>query len=300
MRGQQDADGLGDVVDDPAGVGPDPGAGEEIGVDASGRGLVDVVGGAVGVQVRGVNQHRGLGQLQLERDGVGLGGVEGVGDRFLGRLLADDLEHRASHAELRAGQHQRQDRHERGPVQRLIGALGAVVSLDRGRHGDDPVVRDEDVLGDHAVAAGGLHPGDEPGFLVLQVAARDQRQPLVDGLALLVGDRDAEHRPAGMPGAGVVIPAAADPVPAVDLAGLGGRGEHPADQRVGILAPHLVLGLLRVQAGHPGAHVQQRRHPGGAAVGLAERGRHVEHGAHRGLIAPVPLRLGDLEDARLA
>ena len=162
------------------------------------------------------------------------------------------------------------------------------------------MVRDEDVLGDHAVAAGGLHPGDEPGFLVLQVAARDQRQPLVDGLALLVGDRDAQHRPAGVPGAGVVIPAAADPVPAVGLAGLGGRGEHAADQRVGVLAPHVVLGLLRVQADHPGAHVQQRCHPGGAAVGLAERGRHVEHGAHRGLVAPVPLRLGDLEDARLA
>ena len=157
----------------------------------------------------------------------------------------------------------------------------------------------EHVAGDQAVAAGRLHPGHEPGLLQVQVGPRDQGQALVDDLAGLVGEGDAEHRPVGVPGPGVPVPPAGDLVPAVHLAGLGGRREHAGDQRVRVVLPHVVLGLPGVGADHPGAHVQQRDHPPGAAVGLADRGRHVEHGAHRGLVAAVPPGLGDPQDARL-
>jgi len=54
----------------------------------------------------GVDHQGGLRELQLERGRLGLGGVEGVGDRLGFRLPGDQFERLAAHAQLWADQHQ--------------------------------------------------------------------------------------------------------------------------------------------------------------------------------------------------
>jgi hypothetical protein len=63
--------------------------------------------------------------------------------------------------------------------------------------------------------------------------------------------------------------------------------------------PHVVLRLLAEQTDQPRAHIAQRHHPRGAAIGLGDRSGHVEHGAHRCFVAAVTLRLRDAEDPGL-
>ncbi len=154
---------------------------------------------------------------------------------------------------------------------------------------------DEDVLGDQAVASASLHSGDEPGVLQRHLARRDEDQALVDGLAPLVGERDTQDRPGGVPGTGVVVPAAGDPPAAVDLPGAGGGSQDAGDPGVGVRTEHLVLRLLGEQAGQPGADIGQGDHPGSGPVALGHGRRGVEHGPHPRLVAAVALGHRDFE-----
>jgi len=225
--------------------------------------------------------------------------VEGVGDGLLVCLGCHQFQCFAPHAQLRAGQDECEQWYERRAVQLLFRVLGCVVSLDGRGHGDDSVRGDEHIVGDQAVRPGGLHAGDEPGLVEVEVLPRDECEALVDHRTALVGDGDAQHRPVRVPGAGVVEPAPGDPEAPVDLDGLRGWREDAGDLGVRVGAPDVILGLFGIQTGHPGAHVAQRDDPGCTPVGLGYRSGDVQHGAHRSLIAAVALWLGDLEDTGL-
>ena len=103
--------------------------------------------------MRRVDQRGSIGDLHLEPDRVPLLRVNRVGDRSLVGELDDVLQCRAAHAELGAGEHQRESRVEGRAIEGLVRELGRELSVDGPAHRKDSIVGDERIIDNDRVAA---------------------------------------------------------------------------------------------------------------------------------------------------
>src|SRR4029077_18514872 len=161
------------------------------------------------------------------------------------------------------------------------------------------MTRYEHVLGDEGNTAACSHAGNEPGVVAFKIRHRDERQTLVDGLAGVVNDRHAKHRPLSMPTTGIVVPLASNPKSTFYLARCRTRCQHARDARIRIRAEDFVLCLERKEARKPTADVVEVHHPGSATVCLCDCCRHVEHGTRVHFPTTISLGSADLEQASL-
>ena len=145
MRVREQVHRLAAVFRRERGIEPNARPRHEIRMPAAFRRAIEIVRGAKRVQVRRVDFHRGLGDLNLESRGLGLLREIRVRDAARRGFREHVIERSACHTELRADQNQNRDGHERDAIRDLVEVLGPVFPLESGRIRQEPVLRDEHV-----------------------------------------------------------------------------------------------------------------------------------------------------------
>ena len=242
------------------------------------------------MELRFIDLHGGLGDLEVGQRRLDLLLVVGVGDLAARQPLHEGLHRRAGHAQRgRAGDGDR-ELQERDLPRQVVGVLlGRVLVVHHHRqHRQDARAGHEQVLRDGGDTAGAAQARGVP------VVDEGQFGDPYDGHAgderAVAGvDHDGVGVPLGLWGAGVEVPAAVE-----DVAPVGGYGDavgadRTAQPDVGV-GEDLVLRLVGQQPGQPGADRHGADRPPGGAVAAAELGDHVEHGADVRHAAAVPHR----------
>ncbi len=156
---------------------------------------------------------------------------------------------------------------------------------------------DEHVGGAHRLRAGAAHAEHAPVIDDLVLAPRDQAHAVIDD-ALAVSDRRRQHVPLRGIDTATEVPEAADDEPAVDAAALPLRIRDPRrDQRVGIRAPHVLLGALVVEREHPVMHAEVCDVPAGRGAAPGDLGGNVEQRHELDLHAAPAAGLVEPEEA---
>ena len=130
------------------------------------------------------------------------------------------------------------------------------------------MVGDEDLRHREVVAAGRSHAVDVPHVVHLDRLDRHEKPPHVGPLGAV--DEHGPHREVAVADAAGVAPAPADEEAALDRHRPAGRERGTGRHHVRLRPEHLVLGALREQRQDQVVLHEERRHPRGGRVGLAE------------------------------
>ena len=182
-----------------------------------------------------------------------------------------------------SGQDERRSGKERGAVEDFVEERRGELVADRLHDREETVPGNEHVVGHQRVAPGAPHPGDVPCVLDREIGHRHQHQPLVQHLAGAVQDLDAPEPPLRVQASARVRPLSGYPEPAVYDLGPLGRGQCARDAVVRVLAPHVLLCLLRPQSGEVAAPVHEAHRPCGGSAPARQLPRHLELRAKVGL-----------------
>jgi len=121
--------------------------------------------------------------------------------------------------------------------------------------------------------------------------------PQCEQLAVGVADHDGQHVPVAGVDAAREVPESADDEPAVDPAAAAlWVGDARGDQRIGVLAPHLVLSSLVVERQHPVVNAEVCDVPAGRGAAPGDLGRDVEQRHEVELHAAPAPRLVEAEE----
>ncbi len=162
------------------------------------------------------------------------------------------------------------------------------------------ISRHERVLDDDVVAAGASEAGGVPGIDDLVIAFRHEiHAPFrhAVGTRRIGWHESTKQRPIAVKTAAGERPASADAKTAFDRYDLAGRREREPDQRVRILAPHVLRRAIVEQRHHPLRDADHPIDPARRHIAFGERHLDLVIGADIDLVTAPALRLQRAEEA---
>ena len=219
-----------------------------------------VPGGAPQQQPRAVALRRGFGDAQLHRRQLGMAETTRLA---AADALDEGLDHGIQYADRRRDQGKRNRRDPGQAVDRALvdpaaGPGAGIEQLQR----LDAMVGNEGPVDHDVLAAGSLQSGDVPGVDDLERVARHEEVAGCRGAAFVIGgDETLDEDPGRVVAAARELPPPGEFDPARRPLCPAGRREPRGHQRVGVLAPDLVLGLPRHHAHRHHVIAEDSEHP---------------------------------------